>query len=73
MTSVADIADNTSVNLFGTDIPNAGVSAKIEKARLRIGLQLLPDIDADASKSGLYLPGSKMKGMGANGPNRFWF
>jgi len=73
LTSAESVLENPMVNLFGTDIPKEGISARIENATLKIEFQLPADINPDTPKSSLYQPGSKMKGMGTIGANRFWF
>jgi hypothetical protein len=72
--SIESIIDNpTTVNLFGTDIQNENISARIEQGFIKIEFKLPDGLDPEAPKSTLYIPGTKLKGMSGLGPNRIWF
>jgi hypothetical protein len=61
------------VNLFGTDIPKENISARIEQGFIKIEFKLPDGLDPEAPKSTVYIPGTKSKGLGADGPYRYWF
>jgi hypothetical protein len=72
--SIESIIDNpTTVNLFGTDIQNENISARIEQGFIKIEFKLPDGLDPEAPKSTVYIPGTKSKGLGADGPYRYWF
>jgi hypothetical protein len=52
------------VNLFGTDIPKENISARIEQGFIKIEFKLPDDLDPEAPKSTVYIPGTKSKGLG---------
>ena len=58
---IESITTGPSVYLFGTDIPQENISAWIEKGFIKIEFKLPDGLDP------------KTKGMGASGPNHFWF
>jgi hypothetical protein len=71
--TIESITNNPIVNLFGTDIPKENISARIEKGFVKIEIKLPDGFDSEAPNSTLYIPGTKLKGMGAIGANRCWF
>jgi hypothetical protein len=74
LSPVESIENNPgTVNLFGTDIPKENISARIEQGFIKIEFKLPDDLDPEAPKSTDYIPGTKSKGLGADGPYRYWF
>ena len=49
------------------------ISARIEQGFIKIEFKLPDGLDPEAPKSTVYIPGTKSKGLGADGPYRYWF
>lgn len=62
--TIESITTHPAVALFGKQIPEENISARIEKNIIKIEFKLPASIAPDSASS---------KGMGAFGSNRFWF
>jgi hypothetical protein len=51
----------------------AASSARMEQGFIKIEFKLPDGLDPEAPKSTVYIPGTKSKGLGADGPYRYWF